>query len=417
MVSQLKSGKTNLVDRKMEALRIYTAIERADTFDSKFDDKPIEEKVKLSIMNDLLRLDWKVEFSDDKIEVSPPEYYDKDVIRKSMSVKRYEIISNNRIWIDKHIDYARDNLADGASVLQSKIRPIIEVCTKSSQHNLFRLFRYYWSSPYSEYVGRRIKLIIRDAALPNSPVIGIAALGSPIIHIPERDDYIGWNRKTRTDNLIYAMDAYVIGALPPYNHLLGGKLVSYILASDEVRKIYRDKYKDKITLISKRRSSDLVCLFTTSLYGRSSQYNRLKYDNQLLYQPIGETRGYGTLHLTENTINLMRKYLEKEGIRVGYKFGDGPSWRMRLIKAVGDLLGFNSDFLLKHSFRRAIYFVPLAKNSLEVLNGTEKKPKYYRWPKDELSEYWKERWLKNRKQNPLINKRVLDFDPKHFEII
>ncbi|MCY3680610.1 MAG: DUF4338 domain-containing protein [Gemmatimonadetes bacterium] len=400
----------------METLQIHTDLSQTETLDFNFDNKPIEERVKLSIMHDLLRLDWKVEFSDGKVEVTPPEYYDKNIIRQSMGVKRSEIIRNNRTWIDAHIDYARDNLADGASVLQSKIRPVIEVCKKRSQHNLFRFFRYYWSSPYSEYVGRRIKLIIRDAALPNRPVIGIAALGSPIIHIPERDDYIGWDKKTRTDNLIYAMDAYVIGALPPYNHLLGGKLVSYILASDEVRKIYRDKYKDRVTLISKRKSSNLVCLFTTSLYGRSSQYNRLKYDNQLLYQPIGETRGYGTLHLTENTINLMRKYLDEKGISVGYKFGDGPSWRMRLIRVVGDLLGFNSDFLLKHSFKRKIYFVSLAKNSIEVLNGRTKRPQYYHRPKTKISEYWRVRWLNNRKKNPLIKKRVLDFDPKYFDI-
>lgn len=400
----------------MEALHIHTTLGSTETLDSNFDDKPIEEKVKLSIMSDLLRLGWKVEFSDDKIEIAPPVYYNKDIIRHSMSVKRSEIIYNNRSWINKHIDCARDNLGDGISVLQSKIRPIIEVCEKSSQHDLFRFFRYYWSSPYSEYVGRRIRLIIRDAALPSRPIIGIAALGSPIIHIPDRDNYIGWNKKTRTENLIYAMDAYVIGALPPYSYLLGGKLISYILASNEVRKIYRDKYKDRITLISGRRSNNLVCLFTTSLYGRSSQYNRLKYDDRLLYQPIGETRGYGTLHLTENTINLMRKYLDAQGIRVGHKFGDGPSWRMRLIKAAGDLLEFNSDFLLKHSFRRTIYFVSLAKNSLEILNGTEKRPRYYRWSKTELSEYWKKRWLSNRKKNSLITKKVLDFEPKYFDI-
>ena len=112
----------------------------------------------------------------------------------------------------------------------------------------------------------------------------------------------------------------------------------------------------------------------------------------------------------------MRKYLDEQGIRVGHKFGDGPSWRMRLIKAAGDLLEFNSDFLLKHSFRRTIYFVSLAKNSLEILNGTEKRPRYYRWSKTELSEYWKKRWLSNRKKNSLITKKVLDFEPKYFDI-
>lgn len=62
------------------------------------------------------------------------------------------------------------------------------------------------------------------------------------------------------------MDAYVIGALPPYNYLLGGKLISYILASDEVREVFSRKY-------GKTKYDQLAAIFTTSLYGKSSQYN------------------------------------------------------------------------------------------------------------------------------------------------
>jgi len=400
----------------MKALQLNTRLEQEEVLDFNLKNKPIEEQVKLSILRDLWNLNWQISFKNDKIEIAPPSQYDKEIIRQSMSVKREEIINKNKLWISKHINYARENLADGASVLKSKIKPVIEVCEKEKQHRLFRIYRYYWSSPYSEYVGRRIKLIIKDAALPNNPVIGIAALGSPIIHIPERDAFIGWDKKTRTNNLIYAMDAYVIGALPPYNYLLGGKLISYILASNEIRNIYRDKYKNQVTLINKRKANDIACLFTTSLYGKSSQYNRLKYDDQLLYQPIGETKGYGTLHLTEWTIQLMRRYLIENGIDIGYKFGDGPSWRMRLIRTVGDLLDFNSDFLLKHSFRRTIYYVPLAKNSIKFLQGKEKNLLYNDWPKKKIVDYWKERWFNKRKANLSVINKVMSFKPNNFNI-
>src|SRR5436305_6758804 len=121
-----------------------------------------------------------------------------------------------------YADALQQNLASGEEVLRSAIKPVIEVCESKKQQDLFRILRYYWSSPYSEYVGRRIRLIMRDAALPSRPVIGIAALGSPIIHIPERDEWIGWDKVTRTKNLIYTMDAYVIGAIPLYKYLLGG---------------------------------------------------------------------------------------------------------------------------------------------------------------------------------------------------
>ncbi|NLA85503.1 MAG: DUF4338 domain-containing protein [Clostridiales bacterium] len=379
-------------------------------------DKPIEEQVRFLILRDLLRLNWFVDIQKNKVEVLPPSNYDKETIRQSMSIRRNEIITQNKIWIEKHIDFARENLANGYDVLQSEIKPIIEVCKTQKQHDLFRIIRYYWSSPYSEYVGRRIKLIIRDAAVKNQPVIGIAALGSPIIHIPERDDFIGWDKETRTKNLVYLMDAYVLGAVPPYNMLLGGKLIAYILASNEIRKIYREKYENSITLIDKRKANDLVGIFTTSLYGRSSQYNRIKYQGKLLYQPIGDTRGFGTLHLSDETLRFMRNMLHDKGIIIGNKFGDGPSWKMRVIREAGDILGFNTDILLNHSFRRKIYFVPLAKNTLEFLNGRAHKPDYYDYPLKDLVGFWKERWLYNRKTKDDIINRVLKFKPEQFSV-
>lgn len=404
------------------SLNIYSevpSLKKRDILEIDLNGKSLEQQVYWLIVRDMARLNWKVKAPTKKnpyLRIVPPDSYDKETIKEAMSIKRDEIIFKNRKWIDQHIDLARKNLANGYDALRSTIKPIIEVCETQKQHDLFRIFRYYWSSPYSEYVGRRIKLIIRDGALPNKPVIGIAALGSPIIHIPERDEFIGWDVAMRTKNLIYAMDAYVIGALPPYNYLLGGKLVSYILASKEVREIYRKKYKDKVTLIDKRKANQLVGIFTTSLYGKSSQYNRLKYKNELLYKPIGETKGFGTLHLSEETIEKMQEYLKSEKIFITNKFGDGPSWTMRVIHKAGEMLGFDPHLLLKHSFKRNIYFIPLGQNWKAFLNGQSKKPLYYNYSKDELVQFWKERWLENRKQNPEIIEKVLEFEPYDFTI-
>jgi hypothetical protein len=250
-------------------------------FENKFDngdniekteEVSLEEQVVNSIRRDLERLNWKFELPTKKNSLPtlvPPENYDKETIKTSMSFKRDEIIAKHRHWIDSNLEFVRRNLASGREALYSEIDPVIEVCETQKQHDLFRVIRYSWSSPYSEYVGRRMKLIIRDKALPNRPVIGIAALGSPIIHIPERDNFIGWSRPVRTKNLIYTLDAYVIGALPPYNYLLGGKLISYIIASKELRDLYFEKYKDQVTLKEKRKAGELVGIFTTSLYGKA----------------------------------------------------------------------------------------------------------------------------------------------------
>lgn len=375
-----------------------------------------EERVVLLVLRDLLRLGWEVNFKHNRIIIKPPQTYDKPVIKSSMEIKRQEIINKKRHWIDKHLELARSNLADGIEVWRSEISPVIEICQTQRQFDIFRIFRYYWSSPYSEYVGRRLKLIIRDGALPDKPVIGIAALGSSIVHIPDRDKWIGWDKSTRTNNLIYTMDAYVLGALPPYNHLLGGKLVSYLIASNEVREIYRQKYKDVLTNIAKRKANDIACIFTTSLYGKSSQYNRVRFYENTLYTHIGETKGYGTLHLTDETFEAMRELLEGKGISVTNRFGDGPIWRMRVIRSAADVLGFDADFLLKHSFRRAIYITPLAKNYKEFLTGKNQHLDYHDYPISSLVEYWRNRWLTNRKNNPKVKDVVTSFNKSEFVI-
>ena len=112
----------------------------------------------------------------------------------------------------------------------------------------------------------------------------------------------------------------------------------------------------------------------------------------------------------------MNEYLKSRGVLVGHKFGDGPSWVMRVIRSAGDLLGFDSNFLLQHSFKRKIYFVPMAKDSKRFLNGETKQPLFYNYTKKDLVDYWKKRWLVNRKKNLKVINEVLSFTPEKFNI-
>lgn len=346
------------------------------------EDMLLEERVPLLLVRDLLRLGWRIKSNSNKsLELVPPSNYEKNVVKAAMAYSRNEIIDRNNIWINSHLDLARSNLAPGNDVLKSEICPRIEVCETQNQHDIFRIFRYSWSSPSSDYVGRRIRLLIRDDGVKGSPIIGIAALGSSIIHIHDRDKWIGWDTKTRTNRIIYMMDAYVVGAMPPYNYLLGGKLVSYILASNELRAIYKNKYADAKTVIKNRKAFDLVLLVTTSLYGQnSSQYNRLRYGESLLYKPIGTTSGYGSLHISNETFNAMLQLAEENGCNISNRFGDGPNWRMRVIRSACDVLGLNSDVILRHSFKRGLFAIELATNWRAFLKGQAETPRYRNLP-------------------------------------
>jgi hypothetical protein len=62
--------------------------------------------------------------------------------------------------------------------------------------DIWRYFRHTWVSTYKSLPGRSMLLLIRDAAAPNHPVIGIAALGSSMAQQTERDQWIGWDPET-----------------------------------------------------------------------------------------------------------------------------------------------------------------------------------------------------------------------------
>ncbi len=377
---------------------------------------PVEDRARLSIFLDLLSSGWTPAPSAEAVQLIPPNLYTKEAVRSAMAAKRQELIDRDRPWIDGHLPTARENLASGLEALQSEVQPEIEVCRSRSQRDLFRVYRYYWSSPYSEYVGRRIRFIIRDGALSRRPVIGIAALGSSIIHMPARDDFVGWTAAERTNNIIKAMDAYVVGALPPYSDLLGGKLVAMLLGSNEVRDCYRRKYESATTVVRKRKESAIAALFTTSLFGRSSQYNRLRCCSRSMWVHIGYTRGFGSLHISERTFRLCQELVLSDGCSPSYRFGAGPSWRVRLIRQAGRCLGIDADFLLRHSYRRGVYYLPMCSNALEVLRGETNDPVYFDRPLQHLVEHWRRRWLSPRRLRPEVQCKVSAFSPTDFVV-
>jgi hypothetical protein len=62
--------------------------------------------------------------------------------------------------------------------------------------DVWRYFRHTWTNQYTNTPGRTMMLLVRDRAAENHPVIGIAALASPIVQIAERDEWIGWQPST-----------------------------------------------------------------------------------------------------------------------------------------------------------------------------------------------------------------------------
>lgn len=230
-------------------------------------------------------------------------------------------------------------------------------------------------------------------------------------------------RKAKADRVGTVMaDLTICGAIPPYNAVLGGKLVAMLMASPEVSDEYRRRYRRVPSIIASSmagraiiRPSDLVFISTTSLYGRRpNQYDRLVIPankvvqvaaGELRYNYLGKTRGFGTFQFGEDATNAMSLVLSQttDGQRVNYVFGEGVNPRLRMLRDALDELGFSSNMLLDHGAPRLVYGVPLISNLTDYLLGIDKTP-HYLIPKRggeataAIGEWWYERWSKSRVQ-------------------
>lgn len=228
------------------------------------------------------------------------------------------------------------------------------------------------------------------------------------------------------------MNIMVCGAIPPYNHILGGKLVGMTLTGPKVIDAYRDKYDDTVSKIASSmkgepvvKSEDVVFYGTTGLFEiGSAQYDRIRVpadSGEIEYEELGYTQGYGSIQFGPKTRKRLSQITELEEGRqvVRGRFGEGVSPRMRKIRRGLQNCGLDGD-LLKHESRRIVYGVDLAENAKAYLRGETDEPSYF-WAFDDsddeqqsIYDYWKERWVSKRVQKPEILDRIAEFDKDEF---
>lgn len=319
----------------------------------------------------------------------------KDRIRDLHSTQRDELLVQNREFIETYGPELIDHFATGRQVDPESIAPeLVEVTAESLESRLFRLACLLWSVPVSQGFGRRLRFLVRDRQ--NGCLIGLFALGDPVFNLSARDSWVGWTHEDRSERLIHVMDAYVVGALPPYSQLIGGKLVAALIGSKEVKEVYERKYLGRESIISQKENrARLVLLTTTSALGRSSMYNRLAIPAGPRFHRIGATKGFGHFHLSGGIFESLRQYLELSGhpYASGHRFGMGPNWKIRVARAALEQLGIDGNAVLKHGIERDVYAIPLAKNWREILHGTHKNVQSLVLPASDISDYCLQRWI------------------------
>lgn len=569
------------------------------------------------LFRDLVRASWKACYRDGVLYMSLPSLngsglHDssspevKALLRSWMSESRHERLVSYTDFI-KRMERKNtkgysiiDLIADGEELstrleranqkeipVTEAVMPYLELVTENARDEItgfklseiWRYFRLTWSTPAETTPGRTMLYLIRDAAHPMHPVMGIASLENCAVQITCRDDYIGWNQKAYierislldsvaaraelqvlvsyledgingidyselctkatvvnpteedirmlfeeavsaeqrrqdflrgslgnevadeeksdlgsiskdTEKALYhrkraeqlarllsakkalndllnssefddswqdfcksengnstirtalvaqktkhigssMMELNVCGAVPPYNEILGGKLVALLATSPQVIHDYKERYANKSSEIASRlkgkpvcRPADLVYVGTTSLYYvGSSQYNRLKIPGDIfgsnfdvVWKQLGMTIGFGTLHISKATTLSLTEATTDGYSRINHVFGEGASPKMRLLTmSIRELLestNEDSKDFSKHAMSRIVYGACLAENTFDYLLGKDKEPRYYTDVEDYESgtnaviRFWQNRWLASRLNYEPIYERI-----------
>jgi len=296
----------------------------------------------------------------------------KESIRSLHSAQRSGRINSNLSFIKSKLPPLNKYFASGNEIDPLRISPTLQrISSGTWEGDLFRLASLTWSVPVSTGFGRRMRYLVWDNH--HGKLIGLIAIGDPVFNLSVRDQLIGWNSKQRGDRLVNIMDAYVLGAVPPYNMLLGGKLIACMVRSKNIYDDFAKQYGNTTGIIStEQKKARLLAVTTSSSMGRSSIYNRLKLDGVEYFKPIGFTGGWGHFHIPDELFLELRSYLRlaKHPYADDHQFGGGPNWRLRTIRAALSALGFKAD-LLRHGIQREVFISMLAQNAPQLFRTGE----------------------------------------------
>lgn len=349
-----------------------------------------------------------------KGSIAPPDGNDKDSLRTLHENAVQHNIEKSRDGLVRYEQELLKFIANGNEVKPTAIQPRLhQVESGTLEELLFRYVRLHWSIPVSAGYGRRLRFLVFDDS--NNKLIGLFGLGDPIFNLGPRDKWVGWDFETRKQKLQSVLDLFVLGAVPPYSNLLCGKLIALLATSKTVLNAFVTRYGGSKSYISKRNlDSHLALLTTISALGRSSIYNRLRYQDRLIYQSVGFTRGSGEFHFCNGIYDDLRQFA-LENCKPSEKnsaWGSGFRNRREIVKKALPLLDLPKEFIY-HGVEREIFVIPLAANTQKFLCGEEQSLAYFDCTEDELCSWFKDRWLLPRSAN---NHSYLNYDSSDYRL-
>lgn len=185
-------------------------------------------------------------------------------------------------------DYNADN-SGSVNLLTGKIS--VDFCETPDEKRKWKAYTLVTSSfPWRGAVGRQVKAFIKC----DEVILGMIHLTSPLAQMRVRDAYLDFENKWTQLQEFYNIETCI--PMPNYSRFLTGKLLVYIVFSEDTYSYLENKYGQRVSGFE-----------VTSLYGKSSMYNRIPF---LKY--LGKTDGMSAIYITEEEWkNLLKDYKSK----------------------------------------------------------------------------------------------------------
>ena len=266
--------------------------------------------------------------------------------------------------------------------LQPRIR---YVATKSDELDWLMLRVFSHTMEFDQNPGRFLKFLVYDEV--SGKYLGAVSLGSDVISITCRDNWIGWDKDTKLKGKLNnsAIGTCIMATQPFGYNFLGGKLVASMLTTKVVADTWEKIYNNK-----------LAGLTTTSLYGGHSMYQRIPFWKEMglskgaiSIKPDDDVYDIWHQHVKEHMADEYDKKIRSKDTTQGPVTGIKQHILSIIFRAVGI-----SQSKYKHGFERGVYYAPLYENTREFLRGEIDETKLIPLKKlekdtDAVLEWWK----------------------------
>ena len=348
------------------------------------------------IIENLINSGFSIE--DDRI-LSVPQ--DKEFFRKVHANAVAFLREKKRKFIEQYDEmFLEKFIINGTDLDIHNIRPVLSKIDGKLDNALFNWIKLHWSIPISAGYGRRLRYVVYDRG--NSAIMGIIGLADPVFALGDRDRYIGWTADVRKRNLKHVMDAFVLGAVPPYSYILGGKLVASLLMSPKIRTDFSKQYRGKKSLISGEIfDGKLAAITTASALGKSSVYDRISINGGSKFLHVGWSKGSGEFHFLNDLYQQIYDLaLPTLKWTKNPRWGKGSRNRRVVIQEGLRILNLPAN-MIYHNIPRELFLVPLGSRTFNFLRNETKQIGYFGITQDEIVKYALKRWVIPRSERKL----------------